>query len=341
MRHRSVLSLPREILWDQAAKQLISRPVAEITSLRNATFISGSSSSSKFTINPGERQLLTDIPEAAGGALDLSVSFALDIASSRDGDNGNTPRRTGDGGTTELGIQNFGLAVRASRWSLDGAAVELVFNVSAPAADGSRRVGVTDVATAKHLPPVPVQLTRWMNDTDLFAGDYALTHHPPSSGDTAKTCQALCDADAKCAAWVWAVRGVPTGAADCVLKKSTFGCPGAASTRAHPCAPCALTAGVKVPGACTAQQPKTPATSFEVTVQKGEGVLDVRVLVDRPVVEVFVQGGRGAFVAASNFSASLASVHLLNRGSAAVNATVSAFGMGCGWSAALPVPNTK
>jgi len=33
MRHRSVFSLPREIRWDAAAKQLVSRPVAELTRL--------------------------------------------------------------------------------------------------------------------------------------------------------------------------------------------------------------------------------------------------------------------------------------------------------------------
>jgi len=32
MRHRSVLSLPREILWDVAAGQLVSRPVEELAS---------------------------------------------------------------------------------------------------------------------------------------------------------------------------------------------------------------------------------------------------------------------------------------------------------------------
>ena len=124
------------------------------------------------------------------------------------------------------------------------------------------------------------------------------------------------------------------------MKTTAFICP-AGVPHPHPCAPCTLTAGVKVPGPCTGKQPTMSPTTFEVTLQKGETMLDVRVLVDRPVVEVFIQGGRGAFVAASNFSASLASVHLLNRGAAAVHATVSAFGMGCGWSAVLPVPNKK
>jgi hypothetical protein len=35
-----VLSLPREILYDAATQQLISRPVAELATLRNASFLS-------------------------------------------------------------------------------------------------------------------------------------------------------------------------------------------------------------------------------------------------------------------------------------------------------------
>ena len=335
MRHRSVLSLPREILWDLPAEQLVSRPVAEIASLRNASFLSGSA----YILNPGERQLLTEVPETAGGALDLEVSFDLAPANSNSGAFAAAPSAASPA-TAPTAPHNFGLAVRASRWSLDGAAVELIFNVSAAAADGSRTVSVADVATPKHLLPLPTRLSRWMNDTDLPAGDYATSHHLPSSGDTAKTCQMLCDADPKCAAWVWVVRGTPAGAADCCLKNAAFACPGTVLPP-HPCTACALTAGVKVPGTCTSLPPAAMPVNFEVVLLKDETTLDVRVLVDRPVVEVFVQGGRGAFVAVSNFSETLASVHLLNRGAAPVHANVSAYGMGCGWAAILPVPKKK
>ena len=51
-----------------------------------------------------------------------------------------------------------------------------------------------------------------------------------------------------------------------------------------------------------------------------------------------MQGGRGAFVAASNFSADHASIHLVNDGPVAAQATVDAWGMGCGWAAELPPP---
>jgi hypothetical protein len=323
MRHRSVFSLPREIRWDAAAAQLVSRPVAELASLRNASYIADG----RFVVQRDSRRGLAQIPRAAGGALDLEFSFALPLG-------GRQPR-------------DFGVAVRAERDSLAGAAVQLMFNVSAPFANGSRSVSAWDVARPAHLPAPPVMLARWNNDTDIHdmssrtchhaAADYDLTRHPPGSGDTAATCQATCDADKRCAAWVWVVRGLPAGTADCIKKALPFGrCP--AQPRPHPCKPCTLTSGAKTPSGC--DRPRPPAVAFGVELLKGETSLAVRILVDRPVVEVFVQGGRAAFVAASNFSVGRASVHLVNDGAVAVAATVNASGMGCGWANALPLPTS-
>ena len=178
-----------------------------------------------------------------GGALDLSLSFDIGGASS------------------SLLPQSFGVAVRASRSSLAGAAVQLQFNVSAAASAATTHganaglgrwvVSVRDIAHPLHQPARPVQLSRWMNDTDLGGGDYNITHHLPSSGDTAATCQALCDGDEKCAAWVWVIRGVPAGTADCCLKTARHACP-SRSPAPHPCRPpCAITSGVKEAGGCT------------------------------------------------------------------------------------------
>jgi hypothetical protein len=68
--------------------------------------------------------------------------------------------------------------------------------------------------------------------------------------------------------------------------------------------------------------------------------LDVRILVDRPVVEVFVLGGRIAFVHQDlGYSQSMTAVHVYNEGARAVKATnVSAHGMSCGWLTDMPVP---
>lgn len=324
MRHRSVLSLPREIRWDEQAGCLISRPVAELARLRNASFILDQS----VTVEADSRRGLAEIPESAGGALDLQLSFVVPAAKAP---------------------QNFGVAVRASRDSLEGAAVQLMFNISAPVADGSRTIGVADVARPQHLPPLPTGVSRWMNDSDLGMTDYNLSHHSKSSGDSAATCQALCDADQRCAGWVWVVRtdpGIDPGAlpgnADCVLKSLPWRqCP-AVTVHPHPCSDrvgnrCRITSGVKHAGEC--KRRATPNTvSFNVTLLKHEKALDVRILVDRPIVEVFVQGGRGAFVAASNFSLEHASVHLVNDGAMSVEAHVNASGMACGWASELPTP---
>ena len=229
--------------------------------------------------------------------------------------------------------------MRASRDTPAGAAVQLSFNVSDADKNGNRQVRVKDVARPRHMPSKGTQLARMMNDTDIPAGDIPgkTTHHPASSGDTAATCQALCDADDECVAWVWVIRGLPIGSADCCLKSSVISCPNNRAVLPHPCNPCRLTSGVKRPSTC---HQRLPPTDFNVTVLKEE-TLDVRLLVDRPIVEVYVQGGRGAFVVAANYSAANASVHLVNRGHVPVVANVSAWQMECGWAAQLPTPNVN
>ena len=76
-----------------------------------------------------------------------------------------------------------------------------------------------------------------------------------------------------------------------------------------------------------------------VVVLRGE-TLDVRVLVDKPIVEFFIMGGRAAYVAIDEFyTPAAASAHLFNAGAHPVVASnVSAYGVGCGWSHTLPVP---
>ena len=70
--------------------------------------------------------------------------------------------------------------------------------------------------------------------------------------------------------------------------------------------------------------------------------MDVRVLVDRPIVEMFVNRGRAAFVSAdANFSLHKTAVTLFNNGTDTVIATgIGAFGMGCGWTKTKPCPDT-
>ena len=66
--------------------------------------------------------------------------------------------------------------------------------------------------------------------------------------------------------------------------------------------------------------------------------LDVRILVDRPIVELYINGGRAAFtVAAANFAVDSTAVRIFNKGAAAITATnVTAHGMSCAWTDVVP-----
>jgi sucrose-6-phosphate hydrolase SacC (GH32 family) len=66
----------------------------------------------------------------------------------------------------------------------------------------------------------------------------------------------------------------------------------------------------------------------------------VRIYVDRPVVEIFINGGRAAFThAVADFALNSTAVRVFNGGKAAVTCSnVSVHGMGCGWTAVAPAP---
>ena len=76
-----------------------------------------------------------------------------------------------------------------------------------------------------------------------------------------------------------------------------------------------------------------------VLLLQGE-TLDVRVLIDKSIVEVFVMGGRAAYVACDEFyHVANSSVHIFNAGTAPVAVSnASAYQMGCGWAHAKPLP---
>ena len=92
---------------------------------------------------------------------------------------------------------------------------------------------------------------------------------------------------------------------------------------------------------------------FDVLVLPYE-TLNVRILIDRPIVEVFVMGGRGSFVSVnaasalikrlctcfvSNLRVPIAILTLIDRGGIVLKGlmlNVSAYGMGCGWATDLP-----
>jgi hypothetical protein len=72
--------------------------------------------------------------------------------------------------------------------------------------------------------------------------------------------------------------------------------------------------------------------------------LDVRIIVDRPIVEVYVLGGRIAWVHMDNtFNPNTTAVHIYNAGDLfnVTASNVSAYGMGCGWRPDLPRPKSE
>ena len=66
--------------------------------------------------------------------------------------------------------------------------------------------------------------------------------------------------------------------------------------------------------------------------------MQVRVYVDRPVVDIFINGGRAAFThAVADFVPNSTAVRVFNDGKTAVVASnVSVHGMGCAWTAMPP-----
>ena len=301
---KSVASLVREVHFDHASEQLVSYPIAEYTRLHNASFAKDLA----MALPAGSFRTLP-VPPAAGGAIDVLVSF--------------------DVSATE-GTGGFGVSVRAPLGTISGG-VAVSFNISAPNADGTRIATVVDPAHPLNPAPPPTPpLLEFMNGTDIGGGDYNTTHL--GVGADAHVCQTLCLADLRCAAWTYVVRGTPTGSGDCIFKNVRHGCPG----RTKGCTS-GLGHGPKT-RSCANPTPPGPRLIMQpVMVLRGE-TLDVRVLVDRPVVEIFVQHGRAAYThAVTDFVPEKTAVHLFNEGGAVVVASnVTIWGVGCGWTAQRP-----
>jgi hypothetical protein len=78
-----------------------------------------------------------------------------------------------------------------------------------------------------------------------------------------------------------------------------------------------------------------------VPVLAGES-LDLRILIDRPVIEAFVNGGRTSYVTADTaYSDDNSSVHIFAGASSVAIESVEAHTVGCGWSETLPKPRTN
>ena len=304
---RSVASLVRELVFDHAVDQLVSRPVAEYALLHNATFVDGEI----FLLPAGGAKTLP-VPAALGGAIDLTVSFSVAELSE----------------TTS----GFGVSVRAPPSASTPGGVDFMFDVSAPDAAGTRIAHLYQGA----LPPKPTPILPYMNNTDLSGGDYHSQHLPPDTDP--RVCGALCLKDPSCMVWVYVVRGHPAGSGDCIFKNEKHGCPVSS--------PVSPNQGLCVAGrghepanhACGGGKPP-PDDVPRFQVLKGE-TLDLRLLVDRPVVSAFAMNGRVALThAAADFDIGSTAVHLRGSPERPITvANVSVHGMACGWTDSMPVP---
>lgn len=155
--------------------------------------------------------------------------------------------------------------------------------------------------------PKITKIDTFMKNTDLMGNDYNITHHPP--GTTASVCKAMCDADTKCQAWTYVIRGEPAGSGDCCLKsaavcptQSSPSCTSGAKTVEH------MDCGSQTVQHCTVTYVpagNSMASFHEVGVQCGgvkdtlrllpdEKTLEVRIFSDATFIEAFFQAGRVA-----------------------------------------------
>jgi hypothetical protein len=324
---RSYGSLVRELRFDRAAGQLISRPVVEYEQLRNSTILDQEQlqlPAGGTAEAPALRTLFAGGP--AGGALDVRLSFDLSVDAA------------------DHVWSGFGVAVRAAPGSVRDAAMRMAINVSAADGDGVRTAVLT--STAPTIPPPPIRrevLPEWLNGTDLdaWSGAYGSTsaHYPEDTSPA--FCQQLCLKNPDCKAWTHELRHAGPGV-ECRLHNGK-------PSHGAPVLPCPLqnllcTSGAKTPLAFSCLPKKSTwitgggNSSMTVKVLPGE-TLSLRVIVDRPIIEVFAQDGRAALTTADQiFTLDKTAVHLFNSGPRSISANASVAGMGCGWADALPVP---
>ena len=244
----SAQTLPREITFNAAARQMQQYPIDELAGLRGAPAYTGSN---------------------------VAV------------------------GTAGLGLKVGAGVARTS---------EVVATFEVPAA--AAVFGVT-VGSGPGPAPGGKPVTTFMKGTDLAGGDYAISHHPSTYG--AAGCEAACDADAKCQAWTWVVRGdgAAQGSGDCCLKDS-ISCPAAVAICTSgakknttvncggggggPSVACSVDYAPSANASAAFNPVKVSCGGMVDTVNllPSEKTIEIRVFTDVTFAEVFFQGGRAA-----------------------------------------------
>ena len=172
---------------------------------------------------------------------------------------------------------------------------------------------------------------------DLPGGDYNVTD---VSYSDPHICQSACSADGeKCKAFTYVTR--PPLVGSCCLKGVV--------PKANPSPSC--TSGIKAPasgvtvqvGACSAMMGRALpaadaplASSFELRGGASPDSISVRLLPDRSVADVFVQGGRWAgtvaWLAKDPRAPGDSSVALWSNATSTIVADIDVWSMGCGWA---------
>ena len=255
-----------------------------------------------------------------------------------------------------MGAGSFGVSVLADNASLLHSAV-IRINVSAPdPASGAR----TCVASGgmEHAPPPPpgqappiapgwpgsrlINVSRMMPNVSFPGGGI--------SGDPtvkkAADCQAMCDKLPACQTWTafTITGGRDKGQIRCTMKAAVAltGCPVAQPNSVSGVKVAGVQRCAKDPHGFLPPRLDWQAPPFVLNQTQSLQGLDVRVLVDRSIVEVFIGGGRAAAVMSyqppNNVSdpaamdlTSYTSLHLF-AGQAATATNVTVHQMGCGWN---------
>lgn len=315
----SALSLVREVFWEaETGGSLIKRPMPELELLRNGTLYQ----SPAIKLEPAVL-FSPPLPTGAGDTIDVEASFEVDGSS----------------------VIMFGLAVLAnSGTTLDSAVINVTCRpTGACTANGGIEHPKPPPTGA--LPPVPppwpgsrlVNLSRMMPHTTFPGGSLTGDATVPSVA----YCQKSCDELPLCQ--TWSAFTVTNGTNwRCTLKAAVekTGCPVVTFARS-------AISGAKVAGQqrCSSSPHGFVAPrldwSQDFMLPKNARAVDVRILVDRSIVEVFISGGRVAAVmpyqppndVANSLKMDLANftgVHLFAEQPQLANLTIHQ--MGCGWN---------
>ncbi len=275
----SVQTLARVTTYHAGLQRLLFNPLPELAALRASPPLFAAPSA---VIPANTTQWLGDWPAGAGNQSEVGVTFAL------------PPTRA-----------TFGVAVLVGALPGGGGNVSTAVTIAFDPAT------FTATVTAGGS---PANESYYMPGTDLPGGDYNVTN---VNYTDPHVCQAVCTADANCAAYTYVVR--PPLHAACCLKGSV------PAADANP----TCTSGVKPGhhgggGGATAPLPLLP----------GDAAIDVRVFVDNTFLEVFVMGGRLAFTVPINAGAEAgaAGMTLFAAGADVQVSEVTAWHLGSIWT---------